>query len=68
MLTVTLPSGKSYTYRDAARARALADRTGGTLSYGDRPMRTWDVRPGATICVHGDDALHCERGACDEVY
>ena len=72
MLTVTLPSGKRYTFaaRNAARARALADRTGGTLTT-DRPA--WaaapmarDVAYGATVCPHGDDARYCERGACDE--
>lgn len=34
MLKVTLPNGKTYTYaqRNAAKARALAAKTGGTLT------------------------------------
>jgi hypothetical protein len=65
MLRVTLPSGKVYTFRDykANSAHALARKTGGQIekigNIGGGMVR----RP---VCIHGDDAMLCERGACDE--
>lgn len=40
MYRVTLPSGKTYTYaaRNARQARALAEKTGGTLTTTYRPV------------------------------
>lgn len=35
MFIVTLPSGKTYTYKSEAGARALAARTGGSITVRD---------------------------------
>lgn len=65
MLRVTLPSGKRYTYADhrANSAHALARKTGGKIEK-IGPVGGGMVRP--AICIHGEDANICERGACDE--
>lgn len=65
MIRVTLPSGKVYTFRDhnANRAHDLACKAGGRIEK-IGPVGGGMVR--AAVCIHGDDANICERGACDE--
>lgn len=62
MLTVTLPSGKVYTYadRNASKANALAAKTGGTVTRTDAP-RTYRCDCGRPTCGGCDDAMDARR-------
>lgn len=62
MLQVTLPSGKSYTYanRNHRAARALADKTGGTVRRFDAQLDS-ECDCGRPSCRGCDDVFDAMR-------